>query len=412
MDIEVPYQEGSKTIHVDDERLSWVISPNNPPPKGTDAILEALDNPIGSTSMEKLANNADNGVLLVDDNTRKTPQKEILPIVLDRLNEYGLKDDDIKIIVGLGTHRKMTQEEIEERFEVTDRVEIKNHECEDKDQLVKTKSDEGHPLYVNEEYYKADLSIAIGSILPHILTGWSGGSKMVQPGVSGEETTGYTHMMAVRKGVGRSLGEAKNPVREEIDRIALETGLDLILNTILNLDGKIYEAVFGQPTEAFQEGVKFAKDVYSVEIPEIPDIVIANSYPNERNLWQGQKAMNDAYILTEGESEIIFLSPCPEGVSDEHSILLEKAGISIMEVLEAIENGEIEDEVGASGLLSLETLKSDTSGVFVTEGISKEEAKKMGFDYADSVEEALDDRDGKVGILTHSGEMAPKIKNG
>lgn len=411
MDIEVPYQEGSKTINVDDERLSWVISPNNPPSKGTDAILDALNNPIGSASLEELAKNAENGVLLVDDNTRKTPQKEILPIVLDRLNEYGLKDENIKIMVGLGTHRKMSQEEIEERFAVTDRVEIKNHECEDKDKLVKTKSDEGDPIYVNEEYYDADLSIAIGSIMPHILTGWSGGSKMVQPGISGEETTGYTHMMAVRKGVGRSLGEAKNPVRREIDRIALETGLDLILNTILNLDGKIYEAVFGHPVEAFQEGVKFAKDVYSVKIPEIPDIVIANSYPNERNLWQGQKAMNNAYVLTEGESEIIFLSPCLEGVSDEHSILLEKSGTSVMEVLEDIENGQIEDEVGASGLLSLETLKSDTSGVFVTEGISKQEAKKMGFDYADSIEEALENRDGKVGVLTHAGEMAPKIKN-
>ncbi len=410
MDIEVPYQEGQKTIHVDDDRLSWVISPNNPSPKGTDAVVDALDNPIGSSSLEKLAKNADDAVLLVDDNTRKTPQKEILPIVLDRLNENGLKDEDIKIIIGLGTHRKMSQEEIEKRFGVTDRVEIKNHECQDKDQLVKTKSEENHPIYVNKEYYEADLSIAIGSIMPHILTGWSGGAKMIQPGVSGEETTGYTHMMAVRKGVGRSLGEATNPVREEIDRIALETGLDLILNMILNLDGEIYEAVFGHPVEAFQEGVKFAKEVYSVEIPEIPDIVIANSYPNERNLWQGQKAMNDAYVLTEGKSKIVFLSPCPECVSDEHSILLERAGTSMMEVLEDFENGKIEDEVGASGLLSLETLKSDTSGVFVTEGISEKEAKKMGFEYAKSVEEALENLEGTVGVLTHAGEMAPKIE--
>lgn len=410
MKIEVPYLDKTKSFEIDENRSSWVISPNNPQSKGTDTVKEALDKPIGSPPMKKLVEDAEEAVILVDDDTRKTPQKDILPVVLDRLNDAGVGDENIKIIVGLGTHRKMTPEEMEERFGVTDRVEITNHECKNDDKLVSVESDEGDTLHVNRDYFEADFSIAIGSIMPHVLTGWSGGSKMVQPGVSGEETTGYTHMMAIRKGVGRSLGEAENPVRKELDRIALETGLDFILNTVLNLDGDIYEAVAGHPRDAFQEGVKHAKKVYSVEKPEAPDVVIANAYPNERNLWQGQKAINDAYVLTEGKSDIIFLSPCVEGVSEEHSILLEKSGTSLMQVVEEIENGKIEDEVGASGLLSLETLKADVDCTFVTEGISEEEARRMGFDYAESIEEALEKMEGTVGVMTHAGETAPHIE--
>lgn len=409
MEIEVPYNEGTKKIEVEDERLLWVISPNNPMGKGKDAIKKALNNPIGSDPLKKLAEEAENAVILVDDNTRPTPQKDILPIVLDRLNEAGLNDENIKLVIGLGTHRKMREKEIEERFGLGDRVEIINHECKNKDELVLVEENDGHPIYVNREYYDADLSISIGSILPHVLTGWSGGSKMVQPGVSGEETTGYTHLMSVRKGVGRSLGEAKNPVREEIDKIALDSGLDFILNVILNLDGEIYEAVAGHPIEAFQKGVEYAKEIYSVEIPEIPDIVIANSHPNERDLWQGQKAINDAYVLTEGESDIVFLSPCLEGVSQKHPILIERSEDSLTEILEDVENERIGDEVGASGLLSLQTLKSDVGCTFVTEGISREEVEKMGFKYAESVEDALREMKGKIGILTHAGETAPKL---
>ncbi len=409
MEIEVPYKGETKKIEVEDERLLWTISPNNPAGKGEDAIKKALDKPIGSESLEELASKAKKAVILVDDNTRPTPQSDILPIVLDRLNKAGLGDENIKLIIGLGTHRKMREEEIDERFGVENRVEIVNHESEDKDELVLVEKDEGHPIYVNKEYYEADLSISIGSILPHVLTGWSGGSKMIQPGVSGEETTGYTHLMAIRKGVGRSLGEAENPIRGEIDRIALESGLDFIINAVLNLDGEIYEAVAGHPVEAFQRGVEYAEEVYSVEVPEIPDVVVANSYPNERNLWQGQKAINDAYVLTEGESDIVFLSPCTEGVSNEHPILIDRGGDSLMEILENVENEEVEDEVGCSGLLSLQTLKGDVECTFVTEGISREEAEKMGFKYAESVEDALKEMDGSIGILTHAGEIAPKV---
>lgn len=409
MKIEVPYNKKTKEIEIDEERLLWVLSPNNPPGKGTDGVEMALNEPIKSDSLGKLAQEAEDCVILVDDNTRPTPQKEILPIVLNRLNENGLKDEDIKIIVGLGTHRKMTKEEMEEMFGVSDRVEIVNHECKDKNELVLVEEENGHPLYINREYYEADLSISIGCILPHVLTGWSGGSKMIQPGVSGEETTGYTHMMAIRMGVGRSLGEATNPVREEIDKIALKSGLDFILNVILNLEGEIYEAVAGHPVDAFKKGVEYAKEVYSVEIPEIPDIVVANSYPNERDLWQGQKAINDAYVLTEGESDIVFLSPCLEGVSKQHPIMIERAGDSLMKILEDVEEGKIEDEVGTSGLLSLQTLKSDVECTFVTEGISKEEAEKMDFKYAKTVEDALEKKSGTVGVLTHAGEIAPKL---
>ena len=151
----------------------------------------------------------------------------------------------------------MTEDEIREKFgdETLRRVPVVNHPYKDPDALVDlgtTKN--GGRIRINRAVVEADFKMGIGSIVPHHIPGFAGGAKIIQPGVSGEETTAYTHLLSVR--APRSyLGVLENPVREELDAMARKVGMNTILNTVLNRHGQVVQAFFGDVAEAFRAGV-------------------------------------------------------------------------------------------------------------------------------------------------------------
>ncbi len=417
--IEIPYGHTSKSISVPENNLAWICAPKNEPPIDDleIAIHHALLNPIDSPSLKALVTqHGRKTVIIVDDNTRATPQSIILPILLDELNRAGVADDDITILIALGTHRPMDENESIERFgkAVMERVKVVNlsHHPNDFENLGV--SPLGIPIEVSRLYLESDMSIAVGNIIPHMYAGWAGGAKMVQPGVSSSLTTSKTHLMAATR-VYEILGQAENPVRLEIESIAQTTGLKFILNVVLNRDGQVVQVVAGDPVKAHRSGVAFAKNIYQIDIDERPDIVLAGSHPADRDLWQGFKPLNNCGMLVKNGGTLILVIPADEGIAPDHPELIQLGMTPDERVLEMVENGEVNDLVAAATYIAFVQTRKRIHVSVVSHGILKTEADNIGISLFDSVDAALQHAlqrhgcDSRMGVATRGADIMGQL---
>jgi nickel-dependent lactate racemase len=313
----------------------------------------------------------------------------------------------------------MTPEEITDKFgeEVVERVVIKNHRFRDPENLIDlgtTKN--GTPISVNKEVFEADFKIGVGSIVPHHIPGFSGGAKIIQPGVCGESTTGATHLLSVN--TRRSyLGIEDNIVRRELNEIAVKVGLNTIFNTVLDRNGRIVKAFFGDVVKAFLAGVQVSREVYAVYLPQPADIVLASSHPCDIEFWQAHKTLYAADSAVKEGGISIVVTPCPEGVAKTHMDMIEYAGKTPDIVREMLKKGEIKDSVAAALAIAWGQIREREDIYLVSGGISSVEAKKLGFVPFESVTEALKKaieikgRDAKIAVLTHAPDMLPIIRN-
>lgn len=417
--VEIPYGRETVRVSIPAANLTGVYSPNDVPalPDVKGEILRALANPIGSLSLRDLVRGKEKIVFVADDITRDTPAEIIVPILLDECNAAGVPDGDITIVIALGTHRSMTDEEILQKFgeDAVRRVAIRNHPFRDIGahvDLGTTKN--GGPIHINREVFEADFKIGIGSIVPHHICGFSGGAKIVQPGISGEATTAYTHLLSVQ--APRSyLGILDNPVREEMDEIARRIGLHTILNTVLNRQGRVAGAFFGDVTAAFRAGVEKAMEVYAVPLPGEADIVLSGSHPCDLDFWQAHKTQYPSDLAVRPGGIIIVVTPCDEGIAPMHCDITEITCHSSGGIRDMVAAGRIRDEVAAALAIAWAQVKEREVVFIVSRGISGGEAKKLGFTRFETAQAALDEalrRMGpaaKVAVLTHAPDMLPII---
>ncbi len=418
--VTLPYGREMVEVKIPGANLIGVYSPRDFTPVADvkNEVVRAINNPIASKPLRQLAKGAAKAVILADDNTRLTPTDKIIPVLLDEMNAAGVKDEQITVIIALGTHRFMTEPEILEKFgaEVVKRVTIKNHDYKNPASLIDLgKTPNGTSVWINREVYEADFKIGVGSIVPHHIPGFAGGAKIVQPGISGEDTTAETHLLSVR--APRSyLGSEVNPVREELNKIARQIGMNVILNTVLNRHGEVVGAFFGDTVEAFNEGVKLSKEVYAVEIPEEADIVISSSHPCDLEFWQAHKTQYPSDLAVKAGGTIIIVTPCYEGVAVTHSDIMEITHYSAEALRKKVEAKEVHDEVAAALAIAWAQVKERESVFVVSQGIGPENARRLGFTYFATVQAAFDAAFAKHGakarvtVLTHAPDMLPIIK--
>lgn len=392
-EIIIPYGHETTTLKIPEANLAWVEGPKKVPPVENlpEAIRAAIHAPIGTPTLKELVSqHGTKTLILVDDGTRITPQQRILPILLDELNEVGVPDTDITVMIALGTHRAMNRAECRERYgrDIVDRVKVMNlpQEPEHFEDLGKTPS--GVPIQVSRLYLESELSIAVGNIIPHMYAGWAGGAKMVQPGVTSHLTTAQTHLMAGPR-VYEILGQIDNPVRAEMEEIALKTGLKFIVNVVLNGEGEVVAVVAGHVVDAHRAGVEIARPIYTLELEERSDIVIAGSHPADRDLWQGFKAINGCGMLAKDGGTLILVIPAPEGIAPDHPQMLELGMTPGDKVLELVKEHKIADGVAAATYLALVQTRQRVDIILVTDGIPKEEATRIGLTATPNFEEAL-----------------------
>ncbi len=362
--------------------------------KSVDAILNALENPIGSLKLREIAIGKRNAVVIIPDRTRPLPLSNILLPVLNELILAGIPKEKIKILIGLGTHRSMTSKEISVFVgqNIANHYEVINHAWWDYNQLKDigyTKN--GTPIILNKLVLDADIKIAIGSVKPHRVAGWSGGAKMIQPGVSGNRTTGATHWLAARYPVNEILGKENNPVREEIEEIAKIIGLDFIINCVLNRDHEIIEIFTGSFIEAHRACVAAARPYYTININELADILIVGTSSFASNMWANGSGPNWAEFVLKRGGTVILLAPCPEGISVEHPEVERYGYMPFGKVKDLVDSNLIKDLNAASHIaFGGEKFSSkNIHCILVSDGVNLQQAKRLGLDYAKNPEEAI-----------------------
>ncbi len=354
--------------------------------------------------------------LIADDITRPTPTWQILPPLLNAFNKMGVPDRDIRLIVALGTHRAMREDELRKKYgEALERVEVVQPDFRDPAKLVKMGvMPNGSPIEVNTEIGRSDLAIGVGMITPHHVAGFSGGSKIILPGVSGEKTVGEFHLLSAR--LRRSfLGSERNQVRDLMDLVAERAKLRGLLDVVVDGRGRVTWVGAGSFQEVYREGVKEARRVYEVKAPGNLDLVIASSYPADIEFWQAHKSIFPADMILRDGGTLILVTPCPEGVAQTHPEVVELTGLTPQEIDERVKTGKTKDPVGAANSMVWSKIRSRIKIVIVSDGIKEEEARSMGFQWSSSLQEAVNQElkrfnKPRIAILKNAPELLPKIE--
>jgi len=188
--IQFDYYKDVPPIRIPDENLLGIYQPRRIilTESEEEVIKKGIQNPIGTSPISKMVRRGQKVLIIADDNTRLTPARKILPFIMEELEIGGVRKRDIKILIALGTHRTMTDKEIIEKFgrNIYESYEIINHEWKNKNQLRYIgDTPSGIRVSINKAVLETDFLIGLGQIIPHRIAGFSGGAKIIQPGVSG-----------------------------------------------------------------------------------------------------------------------------------------------------------------------------------------------------------------------------------
>ncbi len=414
----IPFGGQPHALEVPDRNLAEVLSPKpgRAVPDLDAAIEAALDAPIAQPPLEAWVRPEDKVVIVSDDATRLTPVHRMLPALLRRLNVAGVPDAHIACIMALGTHRYMTEDELRAKAgaAVFAQIRVFNHEWRDPQVLVDLgTSSQGTPLLVNRAVVEADVVIGLGAIVPHHIPGFSGSSKIIQPGVCGDRTTAETHLLSCESGGDSYLGIKDNPVRRDMDDMADRVGLRTIFNAVLNDAGDVVGLFYGAMRPAFKAGVKLARKIHGIEYHETPDIVLANSHPCDLDFWQSHKSLYPAQRMVKPGGTIIVCTPAPEGVSPVHTELLDFTAWPSQAIKAAYRDGRLSNGVACALAIAWAVVREQASVIHYSPGITPEEKVALGHTHAPTlawtVEEALR-RQGpaaRLTVLTHAPELLP-----
>jgi nickel-dependent lactate racemase len=296
------------------------IKPATPLADPNAAVAEAIANPTGSAPLAQLAKGRKNACILVCDITRPVPNKILLPPLLRTLEEQGIPRKEILILNATGLHRPNEGAELVEMLgaDIVKNYRIENHHgkvLEEHDYLGTTPN--GVPVYLDGRYVRADLKITTGLIEPHLMAGYSGGRKVICPGIAALETVKVWHGPKFLEHPKADCGYLEgNPVHEENTRIAWMAGCDFIVNVCLDGQRRITWVGAGHMEKAWMQGVRFCEQVVRVPVPQPVDIVVTScaGYPLDTTWYQAVKGLTGALPIVKQGGTIILAASLSEGV--------------------------------------------------------------------------------------------------
>jgi nickel-dependent lactate racemase len=319
VDVWLPYGKTDVCVRVPARNLLGIIEPveRQGAPDGKAEVERALKEPIGSKRLSEIAKPESKVAIVVDDATRKAPSEMMLLPVLAELNAAGVKDENVTVIFGCGTHRAVKPEEAAALLgaEALKRVKAVSHDCQAKDLVhVGTTKTHGNKVYVNRVFAEADVKVLLGDVDFHYYAGYGGGRKSVLPAVCGSETIKRNHAMLLHANA-RTGNLEDNPVHRDMTEAARLAKVDFIVNVVENKRGEIVKAFAGDMEQAFLEAVKLVDEMYRVTVDRRADIVVvsAGGHPADINLYQAYKALDNALDAVKRGGVIILVAECPEG---------------------------------------------------------------------------------------------------
>jgi nickel-dependent lactate racemase len=319
--MKVSLKYGEKQLQLEVPDHTELLSPKTEFPSVDDPFGEvrrALDNPIASPTLTQVVENMKPRkiAILVSDLTRPSPSHIVVPPILEELNRAGVKREQIKIVFGLGFHRKMSEEEMKKAVgeEVFERYECINHDIDNCVYIGETSR--GTPVEVFRPVIESDLIIATGNLELHWFVGYSGGYKALLPGVCSKRTIEKNHSLMLSENA--IAGNINSPVRLDIEEAGAMTNVRFIVNVVLNSKKQIVKAVAGHPIAAHREGVKYIDAMYKVPIAKKYDVVIAScgGFPKDVNLYQAQKGLDNASHAVKDNGTIVLVAECREGFGE------------------------------------------------------------------------------------------------
>ena len=285
-----------------------------------EAMKAAIANPIGSPPIRELARGKKEVVIIFDDMTRVTRAHKVVPFVLEELAEAGITDDRVQFICALGAHMAWDRTLFARKLgeDILARFPVYNHNPFANCTYVGTTSYQT-PIYVNAEVMRCDLKIGIGAVVPHPSTGFGGGGKIILPGISAMETIVHFHNIEneykqkypERQDIGFGLFD-HNPLRLNIAEAAALAGLDIKIDSILNVRGETTAVFAGALKPALEAAVAEAKPHYLTPKTSGEEILIANTFAKANEALM--IGLGVPFAATDGkEMDIVLIANAPDG---------------------------------------------------------------------------------------------------
>jgi nickel-dependent lactate racemase len=298
------------------------------------AIRAALRAPIGAPALASLVRRGQRVVVVHSDITRATPNRRLLPVLLDELEAAGARPEDISLLNGLGTHRRQTDAELRDLLgpAVVDRYDCRQHDAWDDANLVPVgQTPRGHPVRLNRAFLEADVRVVTGLIEPHFFAGFSGGPKGILPALAGHESVIANHGRDLIADPAATWGmTAGNPIWEEMRAAALMAGPLFLLNVTVNAAREITGVFAGGLLAAHAAGCDFLRGSTLVPVSGPFDVVLATNggYPLDQNLYQAVKGMSAAGRVVRPGGAIVVAAACEDGLPDHgrYAALLAEGG--------------------------------------------------------------------------------------
>lgn len=305
------------------------IKPAPPLENPAHAIEQAINRPIGTRPLAEIAKGKKSACIVICDITRPVPNKLILPPLLKTLEASGIPRDKICILIATGLHRPNEGAELEEMVgaEIMQNYRIENHFGKRLEEHVYLgESPRGVPMWIDKRYMEAELKITTGLIEPHLMAGYSGGRKVICPGIVALETVKVWHGPKFLENPNADCGILDgNPVHEENTYIAKQAGCDFIVNVCLDGDRKVTWVGAGDMVVAWMEGVLFCEQVVKASLPAAVDVVVTScaGYPLDTTWYQAVKGLTGALPIVKKGGTIILAASLSEGIgSPEFQFLL------------------------------------------------------------------------------------------
>lgn len=364
-----------------------------PVPDETAAVEAALDNPIGLAPILELARGKKTAAISVCDITRPAPNRITLPPLLKRLHQAGITKENIILLIATGLHRAATPEEISlivgPEIAAGYRIVSHNARAHEEHRFI-GETRRGTPVFVDERFVAADLHITLGFIEQHLMLGFSGGRKLIVPGLAAQETIKVIHSPKfIREPLATEGSIDGNPLHEELLECARMARHDFIVDTALTQDRKIAGVFAGDPVKAHAAGVQFLESACLEEIDEPADLVVTSAagFPLDLTFYQAVKGVTAATHLAKPGGRILLIAECSEGMGSAEFAGMVRNMRDFADYLNEVRDQPVDVDRWQVEKLALAGVRNDL--YFYTPGVSREELGALAARTFPTLDEAL-----------------------
>jgi len=398
MRIKLEYGRGKLEVELPEKNVVRVLAYKDAEPLADPrtSLRQSMEGPIGARPLSELATGRKNACILICDITRPVPNQLILTEILATLQASGIVREDILILIATGLHRPNVGDELVEMVgaEIAENYRIENHFGQDLDaHTYLGESPNGVPIWIDSRFVDADLKISTGLIEPHFMAGFSGGRKLIFPGIAAIDSIKAWHSPRFLEHPNATTGVLKdNPVHFENTWIAKRVGCDFIVNVVIDDRRRPLKFVSGDMEAAFQAGVEFVRQVVADTIPEEVDIVVTSSagFPLDATFYQSVKGMVGAMPVVKQGGTIVVAASLSEGIGSPEFQRIFDDFSDLDDFIEKISNGEY-FQMDQWQVEELAKVCRKARIIVVSSGLAAGALNRMFVETAISVEQAVAD---------------------